>query len=606
MIVVFDCEDNSAELVSAGKSGFDKELTQIAAISANGKRFLNGGNVKEFILWLQKIGASTVWAFNTQYDLGDLCHDEKYLALDHFDLTMVKGRFIKAKYKALKFCDVRNLCGGSVADLGASVGLPKLGHVYAKKDYLKFQPRYRAEMLEFLGVTETQYLEFLIARDRGEKLSPLVPKAKLFRDARYVFRDCEIPLKWLLFVKEQCDEFGLESIPATLGTLCTKIFTNTDNENWFEASEETAHACRGARVEIFSGGGEGRIAYVDINSLYPWCMTQLFPDCMEEMPITGKTVEHLQGFGIIDCDVFVPHDQVIAPLPIKDDRNRLLFPVGKLRGSWTLAEVRNAVTNAGAKVIKIRSIRGSKTGHPYYREYIVDKYQRRLDSKSEAEKLFWKLLMNNLYGRLKIGGTISRSMNLTEENKDNPDGIPYGKKILCDCQTPLPGFTNYLHAAHVLSYARIRLFSYLKQIPAKDLIYCDTDSIIFFCKDKLPFECTTALGEMKLEKMGVATIPYLPKTYSFTDQTNKTEYKAKGVPKAHAQKFIETNHAEYEMPFKLRESISFYETRNDDGNKLRRKLSVWRKVQKIRAAKYDKKRKKGKYLLPLIQLKVNL
>ena len=448
-------------------------------------------------------------------------------------------------------------------------------------------------------MTEQNYFAGLDSIDKGISVTWPIDNAEKFRNKKYVFRDCEIPLKWLLFVQDMCQELGLEAIPATLGTLCTKAFLTGDGQNWHESSEETAAAIRGARVEIFSGGGSGRIAYTDINSLYPWCMTQLFPECCEEMPITGTELKDLQGYGICDCTVQVATGQDIAPLPVKDDEGRLLFPVGKLKGVWTLAELRNAVQFGGTKIKKIRSIIGSATGKSYYRDYIVDKYERRLAATSEAEKTFWKLLMNNLYGRLAIGDTISRSMLLTEENKDDPNGLPYGKKILCDCKTPLPAFTNYLHAAHVLSYARIRLFSYLKLIPARDLIYCDTDSIIFFCQDKLPFECNSKLGEMKLEKMGVRAEPFLPKTYTFTDQTHKTDYKAKGVPKKYAKTFIETGRAEYDMPFKLRESIRFYESRNENTPESR-KLSVWRCVEKIRSATYNKKRKFGKYFLPLI------
>jgi hypothetical protein len=202
---------------------------------------------------------------------------------------------------------------------------------------------------------------------------------------------------------------------------------------------------------------------------------------------------------------------------------------------------------------------------------------------------FCKLLMNNLYGRLAIGGTISRSLILTDRNKDCPDGIPFGGKILMDHQMPLPEFTNYLHAAHVLSYARIKLHSYLRMIPADDLIYCDTDSIIFFCRGEIPFPVSKQLGEMKLESWGTRCTPILPKMYIF-DET----YKAKGVPKHKAKSFIETGRAEYESPFKLREAIRFYDAENG------RKLSVWRKVEKIKSAKYDKKRISGKFFLPPI------
>jgi hypothetical protein len=52
--ICFDTEDDSEELtkrVRAGEKGvsmFNKKVTQIAAITANGKRFYSPGNIKTF------------------------------------------------------------------------------------------------------------------------------------------------------------------------------------------------------------------------------------------------------------------------------------------------------------------------------------------------------------------------------------------------------------------------------------------------------------------------------------------------------------------------------------------------------------------------------
>jgi hypothetical protein len=532
-MIVYDTEDNSKELLAAGKSGFNKRITQIAAITDAGKRFHNRGNPLEFLKWCHETGHDDIWAFNAQYDLGNLCHVESKLKIDDFDLTMVKGRFIKGKCQGLNFYDVHNLsgAGSSVKSLGKAVGLEKLEFDADGRDY--------------------------------------------------VFRDCEIPMRWLKFVKEQCDNLGIEKIPATLGGLCTKAFYTLNNENWFESSAESSAALTGARVELFSGGGRGRIAYVDINSLYPWCMTQDFPTCFAPLP-------DLKGYGIAKVEMEIP-DCVIAPLPCHDEEGRVIFPVGKFGGVWTIHEISNAVRHGG-KVLKIHWIMGSIDKRPYYRDYMQTMYRNRLAAKSDAEKLFWKLLMNNLYGRLAIGGVISRSCVLTSENKNS--GICYGKKVMRDYHMPLPEFTNYLHAAYVLSYARLRLQAYLRQIPAQDLIYCDTDSIIFFCKGAPPFPVSSELGGMKLEGMGRRCVPYLPKTYVFDNI-----YKAKGVPKTHAKDFIQHGRAEFDLPFKLREAVKFYDQDNI------RKLSVWRHVEKIRAATYARKKINGRFFLPK---KVNL
>src|ERR1700744_1130442 len=285
-MIVFDTEDDSAELLAAGKSGFDKQITQIAAITDKGKRFHNTGNPMEFLKWCHETGERDVWAFNTQYDIGNLCHVGSKLRLWDFDITMVKGRFIKGKLQGLNFYDCHNLtgAGSSIASLGVSVDLPKYGHWYCEKDYLKFSEESRKDLLSFFGISEKKYLFIINFHDDylREKMKDDYSRGK-WNDIKYVFRDCEIPLRWLSFVQEQCGELGIENIPATLGGLCTKAFKSLDYENWFEASEETRSALTGARVELFSGGGKGRIAYVDINSLYPWAMTQLFPEYLEPM-----------------------------------------------------------------------------------------------------------------------------------------------------------------------------------------------------------------------------------------------------------------------------------------------------------------------------------
>lgn len=556
-MIVFDTEDDSPEVLAAHKSGFLKQVTQIAAITDTGKRFHNNGDPVEFIKWCRQTRQKDVWAFNTSYDIGNLCNTSK-IRLYEFDKIMVKGRFISAKYKGLTFYNAQNLsgAGSSVATLGLAVDLPKFGWDYKPDELKKFSDK---RLKEFLAYNKTGQ----------EKLN----------DPVYVFRDCEIVMKFLKFVRGKCADMGIDKIPGTLGSLCVRAFEAGGGENWHEASDESQSALRGARVEIFNQGGAGRIAYTDINSLYPYCMTMDFPACMEKL-------DTLEGYGICSCDVIVPKTLFIAPLPWRDEEKRLLFPVGNLSGVWTIHELQNSILQ-GCKIKRINWILGSKEGKPFYRDYIIDKYQQRLDCKTVAESLFWKLLMNNLYGRLAISGEISRTLLLTEENKD--DGIPYGTKILTEYQMPLPDFTNYLHASYVLSYARIVLYNFLKMIPRKDLIYCDTDSAFFFCKGELPFSIGNKLGEMKLEGFGKSMIPVLPKTYIF-DET----YKAKGVPKKHAKDFIDHGLAEYETPFKMRESIRFF----DAGNS--RKLSVWRTVEKRRQTHYDKKRKRGEFFLPKV------
>ena len=544
--IVFDTEDNSRELMSSGKSGFEKQVTQIAAIEYNNNeivdRFHNRGNVEKFLEWLDGSECSRVYAHNLQYDLGALFAD----CLPQLSLTMVGGRIIKAVYRNKVFVDSYNLFPTSVKALGQAIGLEKL---------------------EFDADSE-----------------------------EYVFRDCEIVGKALNNMVSLIEEYDVMHLTNTLGGLCVKLWQSLGGQNWMQANEESRSAIYGGRVELFSNGGSGNIAWVDINSLYPHCMTKRFPTEFKEQ-------NKITDYGVTNVTIEIPH-QAIAPLPYRTSQKdnltgvssgSIIFPCGKLTGTWINAEIINAVEKHGAKIKKVHWSYGSADGEDYYASFVREFYSRRLKATSEAYKLIYKLLMNNLYGQLGMGGMVSRTMAFTEELGDRiARGVvkarPFGDNILVDQAIPLPPHVNYAHAAHVTGYGRIRLMEFMRQIPEKDLIYCDTDSLFFFSKNKtLPFQTGSELGEMKMEGWGARIDVYAPKMYSIDNVA-----KAKGVPRAMAQKFITDGEVEYDAPYKMREAINFY----DRGNS--RKLSVWRKVTKKIKTDYKKKiLVDGKWFSPL-------
>jgi len=518
-----DTEDDSRELMEAGRSGFDKRVTQIAALTASGVSFHNRGSVSQFLKWVTSRPEPWIYFHNLQYDLGNLFPDE----LDSLDITMVGGRLIKARWRNKTFVDSFNIWPMSAKKIGDTFGLAKLAMDIHSKEY--------------------------------------------------VLRDVEIIRRAMTFAWKLALNEGLEKLPTTLGGLCVALWKEWGGENWFCADELARLALYGGRVELFRTHNVGRTVYTDINSLYPHCMTQAYPQSME--PLTG-----LDGFGIAEVDLEIPADSFIAPLPWRCPEGRIYYPTGKAYGTWTLAEIRNAV-GMGAKVLQVYQSLGSKHGAYYYRDFVQRCYGLRQKAKTESESLFYKLLMNNLYGRLAVGGSITRSVRVTEENQFN--GVPYGSKVLLETKIPLSPFTNYLHAAHVTSYGRIGLCEHLRKIPPEKLIYCDTDSTFFEGTEKtIPFPVSAKLGEMKLE--GVidgGCMTYAPKSYRLGK-----EWKAKGVPRKLAEEFLSTGTASYDLPFKMREAIAFFDRDNA------RRLSVWRKVEKVFRTEYDKKKmRKGRF-----------
>jgi hypothetical protein len=532
MFICADTEDDSKELMEAGESGFKKQVTQITAIAKSGKRFHNEGDVKEFLHWLCEQPERFIYFNNTQYDLGNLFGD----CLDALDCTLVGGRLIKAVWGQKIFLDVFNLYQMSVEKLGKSFGLAKL-----KTD-------------------------------------------DMAKDKAYAMRDTEIIFRAVDFAWEFANELGLKAAPNTIGSFSVKAWKAQGGVNVHDTNPLSKEAYFGGRVELFKHRNESnKIAYTDINSLYPSALLNEFPCELIEW-----TEKDLPAFGIAKVRVKSPKRD-LGILPYRNEDGRILYPYGEFTGIWTILEIKAALQR-GYKLVDTIEVWGTNESIRPYKEYMLTCYEKRLAADNEATKLFFKLLMNSFYGRLGTGGVIGRTVYQTEENAE--DGICFGEKVLVNYQMPLSKETNWAHAAYVTAYGRLRLLEFIEKIGVDAMIYCDTDSCIFDCSNgKIPFECSKELGQMKLEGWGTACETYAPKMYK-TNTGGEMDFKAKGVPKRLAQAFIEQGRVDFDLPFKLRESIAFFDRDNA------KKLSVWRNVSKVLHGKYDKKILRGNRYFP--------
>ena len=526
MNIFFDTEDNSPELLKSGKSGFGKAVTQIAALTDTGEGFYEAGTacVKLFLRWVRTFDAeeTTLWAHNLQYDLGNLFSK----SLDGLDLTMVGGRLIRAQWGKYTFKDSFNLWPMRLADVGTAFGLEK-----GKLD---------------------------------------------IHSREYVMRDVEILAAAVGFVRDYCQSIGIEGIPSTLGGLTISAWqAETGGENWHDDSPLSRAAFYGGRVELFRAGLQESVEHYDVNSLYPSAM-------LEGFPADARPIDTVESHGVLDCTIHVPRADW-TPLPQRLADGRVVYAYGKQRGVWTTPELRVAMREAGVRILKVHCGLGSPVTCRPYADFIQHCYARRMAAKSEAERLFWKLLMSNLYGRLCVSGNITRSVKLDRFNRDH--GTPYGNKVLMDCAMPLPPTTNYMHAAYVTGLGRMLLHKYMRLVDPAAMIYCDTDSIIRLRTGQtLPIG--KGIGELKLEGQYDAAVVYAPKCYRFGEK-----HKAKGVPRGMAKTFLETGRAEFDLPFRMRESIAFFDKLKAEGvTPDARELSVWRKVAKEFGAKYDRKR----------------
>lgn len=474
-IIALDTEDNSHGKVYL-LNFFD------------GKKHTTFTDNHEAWVWLMDQGPATVWACNMEYDLINLFG---YFLDKQLTLTYNTSTFIKAHWPGhrIKFRDTLRHWPMSVEKMGVFINLPKL-------------------------------------KPQGDQ--------DRFNDIVYCRRDTEIVFR---FVEEMTARY--KSLGATMkNTLPSTAFSyfkdkhcslNLDRPD-DAICKRLSEAAYGGRVEIFKTGLlEGPLDYYDVNSLYPYVMSKNFyPD-----PATGhiSRTPNFNNPGVLDCTLSYPRLS-IPGLPYRY-QGKLVFPVGRFRGTWCYPEIKQALRD-GAKIEKIHWVyEYSKWCHPF-KDYILAMYKKR---KAESDPLMnytYKLFMNSVYGKFNESGELTLfkdGMVKTLKNR--------------------PKHANVILSAYTTSYARLHLLSKLREA-GESLCYCDTDSV--FIQDRPPLKTGPELGEFKHEGTYSAAHFVLPKTYLLVDSDGRRRFRAKGIPQRAVKDFFTNFRAEYDSPIRFRES----------------------------------------------------
>ncbi len=150
----------------------------------------------------------------------------------------------------------------------------------------------------------------------------------------------------------------------------------------------------GSRVEVYAPRCD--VAdYYDINSSFPYAMT--FPAPGNMRGGSGRLPTGESEMFLADVEIEVP-EMYLPPVPWRHPKeHRVYFPVGKWR-SWLWGIDIRLLEEMGGKILKChRSI--SFDQHNTLEAYARDLYDRRKRSKTEFEKMLYKLLLNSLYGK---------------------------------------------------------------------------------------------------------------------------------------------------------------------------------------------------------------
>ncbi len=314
----------------------------------------------------------------------------------------------------------------------------------------------------------------------------------------------------------------------------------------------------GGRNECFFIGqiSKSKSYYLDVNSLYPYVMSGLFPT---KLTGRGKAISlfeittRMEKYGII-AKVYISSNDETYP---KRYNNRLCFCKGRFWTTLAQPELQRAIRKG--HVLKIDEW-SSYEMQPLFVDYVNYWWQERLKYTKEVDPVrntFCKLMLNSLYG--KFGQRAFGSTDLTLEslewiykqrgkpfprhiyNKDNlvreveankpwfPMGLDYPLKlqnvnghikVIIQKDEHHESFPAI--ASFVTSYAREYLLSLINMAGMENTFYVDTDSLFVNDKGyrnlvKKGLINANEIGKLKLEHTTNHLQIHCPKDYVFGD-----------------------------------------------------------------------------------------
>lgn len=368
-------------------------------------------------------------------------------------------------------------------------------------------------------------------------INPTSLKTITKTDIRYCKRDCKI-IKMFLDLTFQLSENQKLTIASTAMFIFRKQYLKNELivSNLHTNFQKSYY---GGRVEAFKLG-KTNAKVVDINSLYPYVMkiTNLpHPGFLKEVEGINKNefLTFLYKYeGCAECTIYQPK-QKICCLPYRAN-GKLLFPYGEISGCWNFNEIRFALDN-GCELVDVKKITYSTANLTnFFTDFVNDFYSKKSSGKG-AEKLFYKFILNSLYGKFGESKHTKRDYFeaeklLTKINEVESKNYPYKIEQLgrnyyyidyeqVDKDPPIHQI--YSICSYITSAARIELLRNLLLNEDK-VVYCDTDSMAI--EGEYTGEITDELGGWSYENYTITKI--IGNKFYKTDKG----LKAKGIPKS--------------------------------------------------------------------------
>jgi hypothetical protein len=418
-----------------------------------------------------------------------------------------------------------------------------------------------------------------------------IPKLKFSPTSLdYCKRDCEIT--WLYVAKML---YAYDSIKMKIKRTIASTALNYYKENFLPIKfkrikpknlEYFRNFYFGGRTECFYIGEffsekDKDIHCIDVNSLYPFCMTKNYPNPF----IFFESKKPEMDFYLIHAKV---KSALKIPILPKRINNKLCFPNGEIEGYFTNIEIEYFL-ELGGKIERIYNCINFPVLIKPFDEYVLKLYGKRKQAENIYENQMFKLLLNSLYGKFGQDNEIYviDSMKKYLENYEKiktKEVTPilnneYVKYI--EILSEFPYNTNFIWSLYTTSYGRLELYKLLEFVDdtQEKLLYCDTDSVIYRGTE---LKGNEKLGAYKNEWKAKHILIKNVKEYYFDTDTNDLFFKIKGIGRKDKYKSFEYIHGLNIMekkPISLKQSLYGFG---------KGKENIWTEQEKKSFSEYQK------------------
>jgi len=314
---------------------------------------------------------------------------------------------------------------------------------------------------------------------------------------RYCRRDVEIIKTFMLDYFSWIRDNDLGRFRLTRGSQAFNAFRHRFMDKRIyvhdieKVKELEREAYMGGRVECFRIGGipGGPFVHLDVNSLYPWIMTQI------ELPV--KLVDYRENVPVDELFVDLRHFCVVADVTLSTDwpwyalrRDlKIIFPTGKFRTLLTTPDL--VAAPGGPHIHEVHRL-AVYTKAKVFVSFVDYFYNLRLRYKRDGDRvreIYTKKLMNSLYGKFgqrepveTITEDVEDDLYWRSETLDPISGETDIEYVLMNTRVLQMGwkegrYSSPAIAAHITAAGRRHLAEILHKLPPQAALYCDTDSI---------------------------------------------------------------------------------------------------------------------------------